>query len=411
VRLEVTNGSERWSRTVAAASPLAADVTVDLRFESVPLVAGLSRLEARADADSRVPEVDENNNLRWIPRDPQLACGAPDPSPAPGTEIAVTVTRAGTAAAPLARATIEVASALGAGPVVATATSADDGRAALHIPADSRSPVLRLEARAPGCAPSTRVVTLPGVAAAPAPPLEVAIDLVCEESAAGVPGAPNAGGARRLEIEAALPGRLQLDEGAPTSMTFGTKVVVEPPGAKVRVRATSLTGVLFFDRTLDLDGDSATTLTIDAPVLRAEARDARVVEDLRSGLEWAVGATAADSQAAAAATCDRLVRGGASDWRLPDIDQLAFVLEARARLGDRALLPELSTCCVWSSTEHAGLRLTFYVEGGHIYGRRSEEAGVGALCVRGTPYTQDPLFVPDRYHDRLPGARRFRPRD
>jgi hypothetical protein len=74
-------------------------------------------------------------------------------------------------------------------------------------------------------------------------------------------------------------------------------------------------------------------------------------------------------------------------------------------------LPGRSECCLWSSTEHAGLRLTFYVEGGHIYGRGADQSGVGALCVRGTAYAADPLLVPSRYHDRLPGNRRFRPRD
>ncbi len=65
-----------------AATPLAPGDTVEVWFEQVPLPAGLSRMEATSDPDGRVGESDESNNTRQVPRDPQLACGAPDPPPA-----------------------------------------------------------------------------------------------------------------------------------------------------------------------------------------------------------------------------------------------------------------------------------------------------------------------------------------
>ena len=153
--------------------------------------------------------------------------------------------------------------------------------------------------------------------------------------------------------------------------------------------------------------DAAQRVVIDAPALRGLAADPAMVEDLRSGLLWTVGAATTTGQPAASAICESLERGGKSDWRLPEIDELAFVLEAPGGVP----LPGLSACCLWSSTEHAGLRLTFYVDGGHIYGRGADQGGVGALCARGKAHVADPLLVPERYHDRLPGNRRFRPRD
>jgi hypothetical protein len=391
VRLEIS-GAHTWSRTARAGAPLAPGETVEVWFERVPLPAGLSRLEAISDPEGLVGESDESNNRRQVPRDPRLVCGAPDPTPPAAIELRVLLTT------PTAGAIVEVMSPLRDGVVIASATTGADGRATLTVPPDPRLPVLRVTAAAPGCRPAVGVAT-PTVSASA--PLELTLDLACPS------GSPAGESPRRgtLDIETALPGTLRVDEEPPARVTFGTRVTVERPGGRVRLRQSSVHGELFYDETIEVPRDAARRVVIDAPALRVVAGDSTVVEDLRSGLAWTVGAVATAGQAAASAICEGLERSGATDWRLPDIDELSFVMQTPGG----PPLADVSACCLWSETEHAGLRLTFYVEGSHIYGRGSEEGGVGALCVRGTAHTADPLLVPERYHDRLPGRRRFRP--
>jgi hypothetical protein len=237
-------------------------------------------------------------------------------------------------------------------------------------------------------------------------PAEIVIALSCAQPAALAAPIAKPGS---LSIETALPGVLQIDDRPPQAVTFGTRLEVDRPGAIVRVRQTSANATTFFDQSFNLGGDAARKVVIDSPPLRAHASGDGVVEDLRSGLLWTAGAATTGRQPAAAAICENLEHGEATDWRLPTIDELAFVLEAHLR--SAAPFAGLSGCCLWSTTEHAGGRLTFYLEGGHIYGRNADESGVGALCVRGSAYEVDPVLVPARYHDRLPGNRRFRPRD
>ena len=76
-------------------------------------------------------------------------------------------------------------------------------------------------------------------------------------------------------------------------------------------------GVLFHDSTVDVQQQEGRTLVIDAPPLQA-VFGSDVVEDLRTGLLWAVGAREVSSFDDAVATCERLEVGGASDWRLPE---------------------------------------------------------------------------------------------
>jgi hypothetical protein len=263
-----------------------------------------------------------------------------------------------------------------------------------------------------------------------APDLDFALDC------AGGASSMDEAGPGVLVIEAALPGYLRLDDEEPRTVSLGERITERRPGARVRVRALSRGGVLFHDSTVDVPRDAGRRIVIDAPPLQA-VFGSDVVEDLRTGLLWTVGARAASSFDDAVAGCERLETGGAADWSLPEIDHLAFVLLAHGGAaagvaaaggatpggaapddapGDGAadggtLLPGLSDCCLWSTTAHADWRLTFYVDGGHIYGRDPTQAGVGALCVRGEPHAADPLLVPERYRDRLPGQRRFRPRD
>jgi hypothetical protein len=232
-------------------------------------------------------------------------------------------------------------------------------------------------------------------------PVDLTLDFDCPSGSVAA-ASPRPG---TLDIETALPGTLRIDDEAPAPVTFGTRLTVERPGGRVRLRQSSASGALFYDETVDVPRDAARRVVIDAPALRALATDSAVVEDLRSGLAWTVGAAITAGHAAASAICERLDRGGAADWRLPDIDELSFVMQTPGG----PPLADVSDCCLWSATEHAGLRLTFYVDGSHIYGRGGDEGGVGALCVRGTAHAADPLSVPERYHDRLPGERRFRP--
>jgi hypothetical protein len=414
VRLDVT-GTAVWTRTARAAAPLEPGSTVEVWFQGVPLEGGvLTHIVATADPDGDEHESNETNNLRRVPRDPQLPCGAPEPPAAAGFELRVlVVARAGAAedSTPLAAAEITVTSPLGAGVVLASGVTGPDGRAILAVPPDPRSPVLKVTASAPGCPAETRLAT---PTAAPARPLELTLELVCASEAVAARGAE----AGVLEIETALPGSVTLDDGPARAVTFGTRITVRRPGVSVRLRASSAHGTVFHDATVEVPREAGRLVVIDAPALRImpneDERATAIVEDLRTGLLWTPGAPASPRFEAAAAICDDLDRGGATDWRLPTIDDLVFVLEARDRAtgaGAEVPLDRLDACCWWSSTAHAGLQLTYYVEGGHIYGRRAEEAGIGALCVHGSAYDVDPLLVPDRYHDRLPGRRRFRPRD
>ena len=301
-----------------------------------------------------------------------------------------------------AGATIEVTSPLRAGVVLASATAGADGRATLTVPFDARSPVLRVTASAPGCPPAVRLATpTAGMQA----PLDLTIELSCPTARSGRrgPAAPRSARDRDRASRSAA-----IDDEAPAPVTFGTKLTLERPGARVRVRQSSANGTPFYDQTFDVPRDAAQRVVIDAP------RPARPRRRSRHRRGPAVR-SAVDGGGRHHAAVNRRPprsarvseRGGESDWRLPEIDELAFVLEAPGGVP----LPGLSACCLWSSTEHAGLRLTFYVEGGHIYGRGADQGGVGALCARGKAHVADPLLVPERYHDRLPGNRRFRPRD
>jgi hypothetical protein len=407
VRL-VVSGGPAWSSTARASGPIGASETVEVWFHEVPLAGGLlSTLEATADPADRQRESNESNNARRVDREPRVACGAPGDQPSPGRELRVRVRRRATAdgaAVPVGAATVTAVSVLGPGAVLAETVTADDGGAALAIPSGERSPVVRVTVTAHGCAPATALATLP---AAPGGAVDLDVEISC--AAVAAPPPPAAAVSGQLEIETALPGLLRLDDDAPVPVEPGARVTVRRPGGVVRVRLSSAGGTTFHDASAAVPASSVATLVVDAPPLRA-VDGADAIEDLRSGLLWSVGATSSASYRAAAATCAGLERAGAGDWRLPTIDELGFVLHAAADGAPGATLRGLSPCCLWSTTEHAvGGQLTFYLDGGHIYGRRPEEAGVGALCVRGVAYQLDPLSVPERYRDRLPGVRSFRP--
>ncbi|HVR28242.1 MAG TPA: CARDB domain-containing protein [Thermoanaerobaculia bacterium] len=406
VRLDV-HGEEIWSRTERAPRPVGPGETIEVWFHDVPLQGGrLTLLEAISDPADRVRESNETNNARRVHRDPQLLCGAPDGEVPPGHELRVHVRRLESAAGPGAaveEAEVEVSSPLGAGAVIARGRTGPDGTAVLELPANERSPVLRVTVGAPGCAPEMRLAPL---AVSPARAtdldLEVSCAVIAEPAREVEPGI--------LEIETALPGLLRIDEREAVPVGPGSRIEEHRPGARVRVRASSAHGLVFHDEIVAVPRDRGVALVVDAPPLFAlPGGDA--LEDLRSGLLWTVGATTTASHEEAATVCAGVERAGAIDWRLPSIDELVFVLGvADGGTAARQGLGGLSPCCLWSATEHSvGGALTYYLDGGHIYGRRPEESGIGALCVRGTPYDLDPLLVPQRYRDRLPARRSFTP--
>lgn len=81
---------------------------------------------------------------------------------------------------------------------------------------------------------------------------------------------------------------------------------------------------------------------------------AATVEDVVTRLTWQRVATVGDA-AAALATCDSLVLGGASDWRLPRVKELYTLSDHRdgGRL-DATVFPTDRDVTLWSSTLGAG---------------------------------------------------------
>lgn len=82
-----------------------------------------------------------------------------------------------------------------------------------------------------------------------------------------------------------------------------------------------------------------------------------VVVDTRTGLVWQDDATAASTTATwanAITTCENLVLGGYTDWRLPNINELKSIRDmSRSGPAIEATFVNTATYYYWSSTSYA----------------------------------------------------------
>ncbi len=86
--------------------------------------------------------------------------------------------------------------------------------------------------------------------------------------------------------------------------------------------------------------------------------------------------------------CEDFSAGGYSDWRLPDIKELATLYSDGNRKGDGYKIAgqiKITDCCVWSSYDILGGALTFsFNSGKRIPNALGETYQLRALPVRGT---------------------------
>ena len=289
--------------------------------------------------------------------------------------------------APVAGATIEVTSPLRAGVVLASATAGADGRATLTVPHDPRTPVLRVTASAPGCPPAVRLATPTAGATAP-------LDLDDRAARARRSRRPAADPAARRHASrsrAALPGLLQIDDEAPAAVTFGTKLTLARPGARVRVRQSSANGTSFYDQTIDVPRDAERRLVIDAagsarPGRRPRRRRGPAVRSAVDGGRrhhlGSAGGVRDLRRASSAAARATGVYPTSTSWRSCSRRPAAFPFPAgpTAACGARPSTP----ACASRSTSRAGTSTD----------AAPTRAGSARSASRGAAHAADPLLVP-----------------
>ncbi|GAB4334575.1 MAG: hypothetical protein Kow0089_03880 [Desulfobulbaceae bacterium] len=93
-----------------------------------------------------------------------------------------------------------------------------------------------------------------------------------------------------------------------------------------------------------------------------------VVLDTRTGLMWATQDNGRDIDWYEAQTyCKEYEAGGFTDWRMPDIKELATLYAPESSNGDGYFISELfslSECCLWSSYDTMGGALAFSFKSG-----------------------------------------------
>ena len=114
-----------------------------------------------------------------------------------------------------------------------------------------------------------------------------------------------------------------------------------------------------------------------------------VVVDTRTGLVWQDDATAASTTATwanAITTCENLVLGGYTDWRLPNINELKSIRDmSRSGPAIEATFVNTATNNYWSSTSYAAdSTFAWYVDfsNGGVYAD-DKTVSLYVRCVRG----------------------------
>ena len=114
-----------------------------------------------------------------------------------------------------------------------------------------------------------------------------------------------------------------------------------------------------------------------------------IVIDTRTGLVWQDNAAAASTTATwanAITTCENLVLGGYSDWRLPNINELKSIRDmSRSSPAIDTAFVNTATGLYWSSTSGAaGTTYAWYVNFDYgLVGNRVKGFSNYVRCVRG----------------------------
>lgn len=125
-----------------------------------------------------------------------------------------------------------------------------------------------------------------------------------------------------------------------------------------------------------------------APEVRFQVVDNAYLVDSQTGLMWALQDNGSDIDWwEANSYCDNYSAGGYSDWRIPDIKELAtlYTGDARNLEGYSIAGPiKLTDCCIWSSYDVLGGALTFsFISGKRIPSSFHESYQLRVLPVRG----------------------------
>lgn len=127
----------------------------------------------------------------------------------------------------------------------------------------------------------------------------------------------------------------------------------------------------------------------DIPKERFQVLDDSIVVDSETGLMWALQDNGKDIDWwEARKNCEDFTAGGYSDWRLPDIKELATIYTSGENNKDGYFIAEpvkITDCCVWSSYDVLGAALTFsFKSGKRIPVSLGETYQLRTLPVRGT---------------------------
>lgn len=120
--------------------------------------------------------------------------------------------------------------------------------------------------------------------------------------------------------------------------------------------------------------------------------DNSLVVDAHTGLMWSLQDNGKDIDWYEAKTfCENYSAGGYSDWRLPDIDELATLYTGDKSNKDGFFISEhfkITDCCIWSSYDTMGGALVFSFKSGRRPAMYiSDTYQLRALPVRGTMKT------------------------
>ena len=128
-------------------------------------------------------------------------------------------------------------------------------------------------------------------------------------------------------------------------------------------------------------------MALSADPLRFTDNGDGTVSDHKTGLMWASRDNGKDIDFEDATSyCGSFSAGGFKDWRLPDIEELKNLFDAKAKNADGLGITEkikLSSCCPWSSYDSTGVSsLLDFRTGKEIWGYKGDKELLRALPVR-----------------------------